>query len=86
MIHRRTLVLTATITTGLTAAPSGADWPQRRGPHRDAVSAETEAYREHGSFDIPDARHPSWSHPVISGGHVFLREQDNLYRHNVRRK
>jgi outer membrane protein assembly factor BamB len=49
------------------------------------IEATPEAYREHGSFDIPSVREPSWSHPVIAGGNLYLREQDNLYRYNVKR-
>jgi outer membrane protein assembly factor BamB len=48
------------------------------------IEATPEAYRVHGSFDIPDVRPPSWSHPVISRGSLYLREQDTLYRYNVR--
>jgi hypothetical protein len=50
------------------------------------IEATPEAYREHGSFDIPNVRSPSWSHPVISGGSLYLREQDNLYRYDIRRQ
>ena len=50
------------------------------------VEATPQAYREHGSFQVPKARTPSWSHPVISGGHLYLREHDTLYRYDVRQK
>jgi outer membrane protein assembly factor BamB len=49
------------------------------------IEATPEAYREHGSFDIPDVSKPSWSHPVVTGGKLYLREQDNLYCYNVAR-
>jgi outer membrane protein assembly factor BamB len=49
------------------------------------IEASPQGYREHGSLDIPDAQPPSWSHPVVTGGSLYLREQDNLYRYNVRR-
>jgi outer membrane protein assembly factor BamB len=49
------------------------------------IEASPQGYREHGSFDIPNTQPPSWSHPVITGGSLYLREQDNLYRYNVRR-
>lgn len=48
------------------------------------VEASPTAYSEHGSFQIPHVEDPSWSHPVISGGHLFLREQDRLHRYDVR--
>jgi outer membrane protein assembly factor BamB len=47
------------------------------------VEATPEGYREHGSFEIPDVEHPSWSHPVISGGKLYLREQDSLLCYDV---
>jgi hypothetical protein len=50
------------------------------------IEATPEAYREHGSFEIPNVRNPSWSHPVITGGRLYLREQDNLYRYDIRQK
>ena len=47
------------------------------------IEATPEAYREHGSFDIPDVRGPSWPHPVVAGGRLYLREQDNLFAYDV---
>ncbi len=47
------------------------------------VEATPEAYREQGSFQIPGVSKPSWSHPVVSGGKLYLREQDVLYCHDV---
>ena len=47
------------------------------------VEATPEAYREHGSFMIPEVDKPSWSHPVIADGKLYLREQDNLYCYDV---
>jgi outer membrane protein assembly factor BamB len=32
-----------------------------------------------GEFAIPNVERPSWSHPVVAGGKLYLREQDNLY-------
>jgi outer membrane protein assembly factor BamB len=48
------------------------------------VEATPDAYREHGSFRIPDVSKPSWPHPVIAGGHLFLREQNMLFCYDVR--
>ncbi len=47
------------------------------------VEATPEGYREKGAFMIPDVHDPSWSHPVISGGRLYLREQDNLFVYDV---
>ena len=49
------------------------------------VEATPEEYREHGRFRIPGVRDPSWSHPVVSDGRLYLREQDRLYAYDVRR-
>lgn len=48
------------------------------------VEATPTGYHEHGTFDIPGVAQYSWSHPVIAGGHLYLREQDNLYCYDVR--
>ena len=47
------------------------------------VEATPEAYREHGSFMIPDVDNFSWSHPVISDGKLYVREQDTLFCYDV---
>ncbi len=47
------------------------------------VEATPEAYREHGSFMIPDVKRESWPHPVIAGGRLYLREQDTLYVYDL---
>lgn len=49
------------------------------------VEATPQGYKEKGAFAIPDVHHPSWSHPVVAGGKLYLREQDNLYVYNLRR-
>ncbi len=41
-------------------------------------------YKELGGFKIPDVRNPSWSHPVVVGGKLYLREQDRLYCYDVK--
>jgi outer membrane protein assembly factor BamB len=50
------------------------------------AEASPTAYREHGRFQIKTGRLPTWSHPVVSGGRLFLRDQDNLYAYDVRMK
>jgi outer membrane protein assembly factor BamB len=49
------------------------------------VEANPKAYREKGSFEIPNVRQPSWSHPVVAGGRLYLREQDTLHVYDLRR-
>lgn len=47
------------------------------------VEASPEAYRQKGHFEIPEVHHPSWSHPVIADGLLYLREQDNLFVYDI---
>jgi outer membrane protein assembly factor BamB len=49
------------------------------------IEATPQAYREKGSFTIPEVSQPSWPHPVVAGGRLYLREQDALYVYDVRR-
>ena len=48
------------------------------------LEAKPDAYQERGSFQLPSVRKPSWSHPVILGGRLYLREQDTLYVYDIR--
>lgn len=48
------------------------------------IEATPDGYRERGSFQIPNVNKPSWSHPVIVGGRLYLREQDTLYVYDLR--
>ncbi len=42
------------------------------------------AYREHGRFTIPQqSGQPTWSHPIISGGLLIVRDQDNVFAYHV---
>lgn len=47
------------------------------------IEASPAGYKEKGSFEIPGAN-LSWSHPVVIGGKLYLREQNNLYAYNVK--
>jgi outer membrane protein assembly factor BamB len=49
------------------------------------IEATPTAYREKGQFLIPNVRNPSWSHPVVTGGRLYLREQDTLNVYDIRR-
>ena len=48
------------------------------------VEASPEAYREKGRFSIKQESLPTWSHPIIAGGHLYLRDQDSIYSFDVR--
>ena len=45
--------------------------------------ASPEGFKETGSFHIPGARRPSWSHPVIHDRKLYLREQDALLCYDI---
>ena len=51
------------------------------------AEASPQAYREHGRFTIPQqSGQPTWSHPIISGGLLIVRDQDNVFAYDVRPK
>ena len=50
------------------------------------AEAAPDAYREHGRFQIKTGNLPTWAHPVVSGGRLFIRDQDTIYAYNVRGK
>lgn len=49
------------------------------------IEATPEGYREHGTFKIPKSSGPSWPHPVVSGGKLFLRAQDVLFCYDIKK-
>lgn len=49
------------------------------------AKAVPEGFEEVGSFTVPGSgERPSWSHPVITGGRLYLREQDRVLCYDVR--
>ncbi|MBI4264566.1 MAG: PQQ-like beta-propeller repeat protein [Acidobacteria bacterium] len=48
------------------------------------VEATPEGYREKGRFRIRDQGWPSWAHPVISGGRLYIRNQGTLAAFTIR--
>jgi outer membrane protein assembly factor BamB len=50
------------------------------------VTATPEGYEQKGTFQIPGSEKPSWSHPVVIGGKLYLREQNTLFCYDVRQK
>jgi outer membrane protein assembly factor BamB len=50
------------------------------------AEASPEAYKEHGRFSLETGSLPTWSHPVVSNGKLFLRDQDTIYAYDVRAK
>lgn len=48
------------------------------------VEASAAGYREKGRFAIEDTGQPSWAHPVVSGGRLYIRNQGTLSVYDVR--
>lgn len=50
------------------------------------VEASPTGYHEKGRFSIKQESLPTWTHPVIAGGRLYLRDQDTIYAYDVREK
>jgi outer membrane protein assembly factor BamB len=50
------------------------------------AEANPTAYREHGRFQIRTGGAPTWSHPIVANGKLFIRDQDTIYAYDVRQK
>lgn len=50
------------------------------------AEATPAGYKEKSRFEIPRGDLPTWTPPVISGGRLYLREQDNLYCFDIKGK
>jgi outer membrane protein assembly factor BamB len=50
------------------------------------AQATPTGYVEKGRFSIPDKGFPSWAHPVISDGRLFVRNQDTMLAYDVKAK
>jgi outer membrane protein assembly factor BamB len=49
------------------------------------IDATPDEYRLKGTFEIPGVEKPSWPHPVVADGRLYLREQDMLLCYDVRK-
>ena len=47
------------------------------------AEATPSAYKEKGRFPIADQGWPSWAHPVVAGGRLFIRNQGTLASYDV---
>ena len=50
------------------------------------VEATPSGYKEKGRFKIQQDSLPTWTHPVVAGGRLYLRDQDTIYAYDVREK
>ena len=50
------------------------------------VEATPTGYKEKGRFRITQESLPTWTHPVVAGGRLYLRDQDTIYAYDVKEK
>jgi outer membrane protein assembly factor BamB len=50
------------------------------------IEATPTGYSEKGRFRIQQGNLPTWTHPVVAGGRLYLRDQDTIYAYDVRGK
>ena len=50
------------------------------------IEATPTGYHENGRFRIQQDSLPTWTHPVVAGGRLYLRDQDTIYAYDVREK
>lgn len=48
------------------------------------AEATPDEYRETGRFEVADQGWPSWAHPVVSGGRLYIRNQGVLNCYDIR--
>jgi len=50
------------------------------------IEATPTGYVEKGRFRIKQENLPTWTHPVVAGGRLYLRDQGTIYAYDVRAK
>jgi outer membrane protein assembly factor BamB len=50
------------------------------------IEATPERYVEKGRFRIEQDSLPTWTHPVVAGGRLYLRDQNTIYAYDVKAK
>jgi outer membrane protein assembly factor BamB len=50
------------------------------------VEAAPNGYKEKGRFTIKQESLPTWAHPVVAGGRLYIRDQNTIYAYDVREK
>jgi len=71
------------VTCCLTVPTAATDWPQFHGPNRDNKSLD-KGFEVTGRLKIKDpGRNPTWAHPVVCGGRLYIRYGDKVGVYNV---
>ncbi len=47
------------------------------------AEANPKEYREHGRFQLQTGNLPTWSHPAVANGKLYLRDQDTIYAYDI---
>lgn len=50
------------------------------------VEAQPNEYAEHGRFKFERQGRPSWAHPVVCGGRLYIRDQNTLTAYDIRKQ
>ena len=50
------------------------------------VEVTPSGYKEKGRFRIQQGNLPTWAHPVVAGGRLYLRDQDTIYAYDIKEK
>ncbi len=50
------------------------------------VDVNPKEYAEQGRFDVPDSGKPTWAHPVVANGRLYLRDQNTLTVYDISAK
>lgn len=50
------------------------------------AEATPTGYVEKGRFRIQQESLPTWAHPVVAGGRLYLRDQDTIYAYDIKAK
>ncbi|MFN2445816.1 MAG: PQQ-binding-like beta-propeller repeat protein [Vicinamibacterales bacterium] len=48
------------------------------------ADASPAGYQERGRFEIAAVGPPTWSHPIIAGGRLIIRDQDHVYAYGIK--
>jgi outer membrane protein assembly factor BamB len=48
------------------------------------IAADPQECKVVSTFEIPDGATPSWAHPVIAGGRLYLRDKNRLLCYDLR--
>src|SRR6185436_1526872 len=48
------------------------------------AEATPDEYRERGRFKLPNRGKPSWAHPVVLGGRLYIRDLNTLTAYDVK--